>query len=65
MDNFEENLKIGFGLFVLVVALLALGGWVANIVKIFGMWGASFTTELIIRLLGVFIAPLGAVAGYF
>lgn len=63
--DFEDNITIGFGLFVLVVGLLAIGGWVANIIKVFGLWAAPVTAEIIVRLIGVVFPPLGAIAGYF
>lgn len=61
MDGF----KIGFGLFVIILWAVGLVGWIWNIVKIFGLWGAAIGTELVIRLVGVIVAPLGAIAGYF
>jgi len=57
--------KAWFGLFSLLVILVAGVGWVWNIVKIFGLWAAPIGTELVVRLVGVVVAPLGAVAGYF
>lgn len=51
-----------------LVMLAAVYGWVSNIVKIVGLIGSDVSTvavELIIRLIGVPVAPLGAVAGFF
>lgn len=53
------------GLFMLVIALLGAVGWIWNIVKIIGAGFDVFTGMLIARCIGVFIAPLGAVLGYF
>ena len=49
----------------LVVLCLAGVGWVMNIVKIFYLFNADVSAEIIIRLFGIPIVPLGAIAGYF
>lgn len=51
-------------LFVVLVVLLGGVGWVWNIVKIAGSDFAQITGLLILRIVGVFLAPLGAVLGY-
>jgi hypothetical protein len=43
--------------------LVAVVGWVMNIVAIAG--AESITGMVVVRLIGVFMAPLGAVLGYF
>ena len=50
---------IGFSL-----VLLAVGGWIANIVKMFAIVNDGITGMLILRIVGAFAAPLGAVLGY-
>jgi hypothetical protein len=58
----------GFTVFeLLVVLLVAVGGfgWIWNIVKIAGSDFASITGMLVLRCVGIFIAPLGAVLGFF
>lgn len=52
-------------LFILAVAVLGLGGWVANIVKLIGAIGGEISAMFIARCVGVFAAPLGAVLGFF
>ena len=46
-----------------LVALVGIGGWIANIVKLVG---SSFdvTGLLVGRVIGVFIPPVGAVLGF-
>ena len=64
----NTNKQSGFVVIQLVVAvlsLLAVGGWIANIVKLVGMLDGPVTTFFIGRVVGVFAAPLGAVLGYF
>ena len=51
-------------LFIIALWVLTLGGWVANIVKLVGMDFGAITGLLIVRAIGIFIAPLGAVMGY-
>ena len=43
----------------------AIGGWVANIVKLIGMVDGSVTTMFVMRVVGIFAAPLGSILGYF
>jgi hypothetical protein len=52
-------------LIVVAIVLLGAGGWIANIVKIIGTDFADFNGMLIARCIGVFIAPLGSVLGFF
>jgi hypothetical protein len=46
------------------VVLAGLGGWIANIVKLVAAADGGITAMLIVRIVGVFFAPLGAVMGY-
>ena len=50
---------IGFSLL-----LLAMGGWIANIVKMFAILNEPMTGMFILRIVGIFAAPVGAVLGY-
>jgi hypothetical protein len=54
-------LHIGFWLLILAM----FGGWVANIVKLIGSDFGHVTGMLVARGIGVVMAPLGAVLGYF
>ena len=47
-----------------VIGLLAIGGWVANIVKLAGSTFDVITGMLVLRVIGIFIPPLGAVMGF-
>ena len=54
------------GLLILIVWALAIGGWIANIVKFVGMIGENeVTTMFLARLVGIPVGPIGAVLGYF
>jgi hypothetical protein len=62
-----KHLQRGFTaieLFVVALVLLGVGGWIANIVKLTGMDFGSITGMLIVRAVGIFVAPLGSVMGF-
>lgn len=48
-----------------VLAIAALYGWVMNIVGIVNTIHGDVTAMFIARCVGLFIAPMGAVLGYF
>lgn len=50
--------------FTLVVMALGIGGWIANLVKLVSMNLDHITGLLIVRTIGVFLPPLGAIMGY-
>jgi hypothetical protein len=51
-----------FSLMVIALWIAAVAGWIMNIVA---MFGDITTNHLIIRAIGIFIAPLGAIFGWF
>lgn len=44
--------------------ILGLIGWVLNIITLFGASFDPFTGELLLRIIGIFVGPLGAIMGY-
>ena len=53
-----------------VIMLAGFYGWVNNIITLFGIsdvWSASLLVqgEVFVRVAGIFMAPLGAIMGYF
>ena len=59
--------RIGLGLLFVYVVLLLVGavGWCSNLLHLFkaeALW--PLTGELILRVVGVFLFPLGAVLGF-
>lgn len=66
-----KKLQLGFTAPELLICfgfLLAVAGgigWVWNIVKLIGMSFDPLTGLLAVRIVGIFIPPLGAVVGYF
>jgi prepilin-type N-terminal cleavage/methylation domain-containing protein len=51
-------------LLVVVLFVAGAGGWIANIVKLVGMSFDQITGMLVVRAIGIFVAPLGAVMGF-
>lgn len=47
-----------------LIWLVAIGGWVANIVKFIGMLDGNITVMFIARAVGIAVAPLGSVLGF-
>jgi len=56
--------KFGF-LLVFVVAISALVGFVLNIVKLTGATFSPLEAETVLRTIGIFVPPLGAVLGFW
>ena len=53
-----------YQLIFLMVWVLGTVGWIANIVKLIGMDLEPITMLLILRVVGIITAPLGAVLGF-
>jgi len=53
-----------YELIFLMVWVLGTVGWIANIVKLIGMDLEPLTMLLVLRVIGVIAAPLGAVLGF-
>lgn len=52
-------------LVTVVLVLAVVGGWIANIVKLVGMdWNQAVNMWMIMRGLGIWLFPVGAVLGY-
>ena len=58
-----KEVKIGFSV-VSLIWIVGVIGWIMNIVKVFGMADAEITGMFIIRIVGIFLAPLGAILGF-
>ena len=53
------------GVFIFIIVPAAIWGWVLNIAKLVGMNLDPITGLLIVRAIGIFVPPVGAVVGYF
>lgn len=51
------------GLFVVLLWIAGFGGWVANIVQIVGMIYDPLSTMLVLKIVGIFVVPLGSILG--
>lgn len=63
-----KNSKSGFtsSEVLFTIFLLFCGyGWIANMVKVFLTVNDPATGKFILRMIGIFIAPIGIILGYF
>jgi hypothetical protein len=61
-----EDIGTGVGLITLLGILVAgAWGWIMNIGTLLSGGDTMMTWELALRIGGVFMAPIGAVLGYF
>jgi hypothetical protein len=44
--------------------IAAIVGWVMNIVALYHMTFGTITGEMVLRCVGIFVAPIGSVMGY-
>lgn len=57
-------MKILVFMFYIIFVAFAIIGWVMNIIQVFNANFNEINGELVLRVIGVFIAPIGAVMGY-
>lgn len=60
----DDTGKALVGLVVIVLAIAAVCGWVMNIVAVANAEFVPMTGLLVLRIVGIFIGPLGAVLGW-
>ena len=48
---------------ILLLTLAAGIGWVSNIFTLFNL--DTFSGEMVLRVVGIFLAPIGAILGFF
>jgi len=53
------------GLFFIGVILAGIVGWIMNIVKLVAQFDADLTAEIVLRIVGIPVAPIGAIMGLF
>lgn len=59
-----KNMSVFGVLIYLAIIVAILYGWIANIVTIFHSNFSEITGVLILRIVGIFVGPLGVVLGY-
>mgnify|MGYP001615596245 CR=1 FL=1 len=60
----QDLAVIGLTMAIAGLVIAAFTGWVMNIITLCHM-GSGHVGELIVRVVGIFVAPVGAVAGWF
>ena len=63
MASQRETVGVASGLLFLVMIAAAIIGWVLNIVTIAHSTG-EISGMLVLRVIGIFVAPLGSILGY-
>lgn len=66
-DDYTTALGVIFYALYIVVIMLAVYGYFANIFKLIGgaMGGSELGLMMILRIIGIFAVPLGAILGFF
>lgn len=54
-----------FGIVYVLLLLAAVFGWIMNIMAIIQMPVIELTGMTVARIIGIFLAPLGAILGWF
>jgi len=52
-------------IFSVILSLTFVGGWVINLVEVLQMASDPMTTLFVIKAIGIFVGPLGAIMGLF
>ena len=60
-----DKIGIGMVIFWVLVVLFILSGWIMNISDIISLESIEFKGEHILRIIGIFLAPIGAIMGWF
>lgn len=50
---------------ILSFVFLFVLGWVLNVAELTSIMNGAIDAEFVLRIVGVFVAPLGAILGYF
>lgn len=53
-----------FEVIFIAVMLAAVGGWIANVVKFVGICCQTLDAWFVMRLVGIFVPPFGAIIGW-
>lgn len=65
MNSIKNQLGfVAAQLIFVIIWLVGFYGWVSNIIK---LWNSSFEVlsgMLVLRIVGIFLAPLGAILGF-
>ena len=59
----KVRISVGWPIGLLIMGL-SLYGWLMNLITLWTMPLDPLTGQLIVRIIGIFVAPLGVVLGY-
>lgn len=51
--------------FYIAILFASVGGWILNLIKVFNAEFSTITGVLVVRVIGVFVAPIGSIFGWF
>lgn len=60
----EDTVAIGFGIAYIVLVATLIAGWIMNIMTIWNTYDLPLTGKFVLRVIGVFVFPIGGVLGY-
>ena len=63
----KKKVSLGLVPFLVLLAFLVsmFVGWCMNVYQLFQMIGQPLGTEFALRIVGVFVAPMGSIMGLF
>lgn len=63
----RKQIKLSSGPYIFLMSIIFAGilGWGLNLITIFKSDFSVITGSLVVRIIGVFIAPIGAIMGWF
>jgi hypothetical protein len=59
----KVRISVGWPIGLLIMGL-SLYGWLMNLIILWNMPLDPLTGQLIVRIIGIFVAPLGVILGY-
>jgi len=59
----KVRISVGWPIGLLIMGL-SLYGWLMNLITLWTMPLDPLTGQLIVRIIGIFVAPLGVILGY-
>lgn len=62
--EYQHKYSLTTVILFLVIVVAGFIGWIMNVVKIFGL-SMDNLGEIVVRVIGVFVPFVGAIAGYF
>lgn len=60
----EDTVAIGFGIAYIVLVATLIAGWIMNIMTIWNTYDLPLTGKFVLRIIGIFVFPIGGVLGY-